>query len=251
MSHKPTERVIQILLSLSSTNTGLTLSEISNITQIPKGTLSPILVELTEANFITYSKDSRLYSLGLALVTLATSQSLIYTSTKELQQAMRKLSDMTNEVCQLGILNGENVLYLYKEEPSNFDLTSNKIKIISHVGIKLPTYATALGKALLSTLPDEKISSYLPNTLQKITPNTITNLKDLLEQIHTIRNSHIATESEEITPYLTCFATPIKISNTITVAVSISAPLFRMTLEKQKLIQDQLLSLRNQFNINE
>ena len=44
----------------------------------------------------------------------------------------------------------------------------------SRVGVRLPAYATGLGKALLSGLGDEEVLARLPNTeLHAFTPTTM------------------------------------------------------------------------------
>ena len=52
MAHKPTERVLHILLLLSGHPEGLSLTQIAEMLQIPKSTISPILQEMVYQNFL-------------------------------------------------------------------------------------------------------------------------------------------------------------------------------------------------------
>ncbi len=64
---------------------------------------------------------------------------------------MKDIVFVCGEICQLGVLDGSDVLYIEKTEPKQ------AIKLESYVGKNLPAYATALGKCLLSGLNDDEI----------------------------------------------------------------------------------------------
>ncbi len=49
--HNPTLRVLRILELIDANSGGLSLSEIANLLDLPKGTISPILKTLAATNF--------------------------------------------------------------------------------------------------------------------------------------------------------------------------------------------------------
>lgn len=57
-----------------------------------------------------------------------------------------------------------------------------------------------------------------------------------------IREGHIATEVEEVTEYLRCFAVPLTAKGKTIAAISINMPTFRATEDKIRLATDLLLS---------
>ena len=54
--HNPTLRVLRILELIDANSGGLSLSEIANLLDLPKGTISPILKTLAATNYDTSYK---------------------------------------------------------------------------------------------------------------------------------------------------------------------------------------------------
>ena len=60
--HNPTLRVLRILELIDANSGGLSLSEIANLLDLPKGTISPILKTLAATNYVM--TDGSLYKIG-------------------------------------------------------------------------------------------------------------------------------------------------------------------------------------------
>ena len=86
---------------------------------------------------------------------------------------------------------------------------------------------------MLSDLTDEQIRDLYRDGLPKLTEHTISDIDLLLGQIEQIRCGEIATETEESTPQMRCFAVPIQQNGRVDAALSISVPIFRYTDEKR------------------
>ncbi len=247
MPHKPTERVLNILNLLSVNADGLTLTEISKAILVPKSTLYPILQSMTDMNYIQLSKSSFRYKLGISTFCIGSSYSQDEYMLDFTKSIMKNVVAEIKEICQMGVLEGNNVLYVLKEEPE----VGLDIRIISRVGKRLPAYCTALGKALLSNYDIEELKKLYPKGLIPYTENTITDFDVLNSQLLTIRQEHIAKEYEEVTNGLCCYAVPLESKGTIIAALSVSVPNFRATPEKLNLITELLLNARRQFgNVN-
>ncbi len=240
MAHKPTERVLSILTLLAAHPEGLSLTNITEILHIPKSTISPILQEMTQQNFLHLQPEGNLYSIGIASYCIGAAYAHDRALIPYIKEEMKKISQETQEMCQVGILDGSDVLYILKEEPR----ISPTIKIISYIGKKLPAYCTSLGKALLSSLTFDELKALYPNPLEPVTPNTITDLTVLYQQLQDIKKTHIAAEYEEATCQLCCFAVPIHLQGTQSYALSISMPLFRASEEKIELAKKLLLEAK-------
>lgn len=237
-THKPTERVLNILELLSITPEGITLTEIAEAIQAPKSTIYPVLQTMLERKFIYLEKASLKYTIGISAFCIGASYSrnklVLDFVKKEIEYIVRNIG----ETCQMGILDEQNVLYVLKEDPEkNMD-----IRLVSYIGKRIPAYCTALGKALLHSYDIEEIKSFYPEGLTAITKNTITDFKILEDQLKSIREGHIATEVEEVTEYLRCFAVPLTAKGKTIAAISISMPTFRATEDKIRLATDLLLS---------
>ncbi len=239
--HNPTLRVLNVLEILSIHNRGLSLTEISNILHIPKGTLSPILHTLLNNKFIFYNENNSKYSIGIMTYCIGTSYSKDLTALDFIKNEMKYIVKETNEICQMGILINNQVLYIAK-----FDCES-PIRIISSVGKKFPAYCTALGKALLSHKSLEELKLIYPIELKAFTKNTITDLNLLEIQLKEIRETSIASEIEEINEQTACIAVPLIHKNKILASISVSFPIFRVSHEKLELIKSTLLSSKERI----
>ncbi|CUS95312.1 IclR family transcriptional regulator [Candidatus Kryptonium thompsonii] len=102
--------------------------------------------------------------------------------------------------------------------------------IISEVGKRLPAHCTGLGKAMLAFLPESDVKRIIKEKgLKKFTKNTITNKKDLFEELKKIRECGYAIDNEEIEDGLRCIAAPIfNGDGEVIAAVSISGPSSRI-----------------------
>lgn len=244
MLHKPTERVLNILNLLSVNPDGLTLTEISKMISVPKSTLYPILQTMTDTNYIQLGKNSFRYKLGISTFCIGSSYSQDEYMLEFVTSIMKQIVSEIKEICQMGILEGNNVLYVLKEEPD----VGLDIRIISRVGKRIPAYCTALGKALLSNHTIEEIKQLYPKGLTPYTENTITDFDRLAQQLAIIQEEHISKEYEEITKGLCCYAVPLESNGKIIAALSVSIPNFRATAENLELVTKLLLNARRQFS---
>ena len=140
--HNPTLRVLRILELIDANSGGLSLTEIANLLDLPKGTISPILKTLAATNYVV--TDGSLYKIGPHTFELGLSYASGQNALSIIRSEMRSIVSQVDEVCQMGVLVGQDVHYLLKEEGHAI------ISIISDVGHHLPAHVTGLGKALLS-----------------------------------------------------------------------------------------------------
>lgn len=233
--HNPTLRVIDILETLDNHPEGLNLSELSEKTDIPKSTISPIIYTLLCKNYIILDGKTNKYKLDIKSFILGKSYLLNLNSIDIIKKEMEDIVNTCNETCQLGVLIDFDVLYLAKVDPNH------PIKLVSSVGTKLPAYATALGKALLSEYSDTEIINHYKNNLEPITKNTITDINELLDQLAEIRKGKLAHDNAEINEEIGCRAVPLRKGGKIIAAISVSFPLYRASEDKIKLIEKTLL----------
>ena len=235
--HNPTFRVIKILEALDKSLEGLTLSELSEKTNTPKSTISPIIHTLLRKDYITLDRSTSKYQIGMKSFLLGLSHRSS-NSIDIIKKEMEDIVDACNEVCQLGILVDFDVFYLAKVD------SEQPINLVSSVGKKLPAYATALGKALLSGYSDEEIKNYYLDKMKPITDKTIIDINMLLEQIDQIRKGDLSYEFEEVNKDTGCLAIPLKKKDKVIASVSVSFPLYRASKEKLELIKKVLREKR-------
>ncbi|HIU74630.1 MAG TPA: IclR family transcriptional regulator [Candidatus Pelethocola excrementipullorum] len=182
-------------------------------------------------NFLVKKENYNEYSIGLKCFEVGNtylSSNPFYSMAKD---TTAEVSDRSNETAHFAILNGTDVVYLCKYE------SKQPLRIASHIGKRIPAHATAVGKALLCGFSDEEIRRlYEGKELVALTPNTITSLEMLLDQIRQIRVTQLAYETEESSPYIKCIATPIYNKKGATIAaMSISMPVYRVEENMEQL----------------
>lgn len=134
-----------------------------------------------------------------------------------------------NEVVQLAVLDGVQVVYIARED------AARPVRLVSDIGLRLPAHCCALGKALLASLPDDAVREMLPKRLEPLTKGSITQRDLLLAELAQIRRVGLACEREEVSAGLTCFAAFVGKTNLgKRVALSTSIPLDRLDARREK-----------------
>lgn len=238
--HKPTQRVLQILLAIASEKEELTLSEISEKTNIPKSTISPILSTMVNLKFLS-RKDNMKYKIGINTF-IAGESYLESTSLLEMIKTnMGEIVKECNEICQLGIIQDNKVFYIAKKEPTQ------SIQLMSYVGKFLPIYSTALGKVLISKKSNEEIKELIGPTLDSLTEYTIKDMDSFLEEIEKVKSRGYSYDIQETSLDARCVAVPIEKDNKVIAAISVSVPTFRSSDEKLNSIIEILLKYKNKI----
>ena len=143
VEHNPTIRVLNILETLASNPEGLTLTEIAEAIKSPKSTIMPIIHTMADRKFIFFNEKTYTYTIGINSFCVGSSYSSNMNALQFIKSEMEYVVKKTDEICQMGILDGNNVLYVAKVD------STNPIRILSSVGKKLPAYCTALGLSLI------------------------------------------------------------------------------------------------------
>jgi len=231
--HRSTERVLDILQLVAEHPAQYTQTEISQQLEAPKSSLFPILYTLVARKFLDVDQDGR-YCLGRSSWLLGTACLAGEEVLDEVEEALRELTEATGEASHFAVLNRGNVLYLKKKDSPAF------IRMTSRVGIQTPAYGTALGKALLLDHTLEQLQETYPDGLEELTPNTVRSIPALYEQLQEARAEGITREVEESTPYIRCYAVPVRKNGNILGAISVAIPVFRYTDELGVRVKEQL-----------
>lgn len=214
--HMPTLRVLRVLELLAHSQEGMSLSELSVQSDYPKTTLGPILKTLQEYRYLCFHPENRRYTVGPQAFMLGSSYRFKGDILDIVQDQMQELVKRCNEICHLGVLSGQHIVYLKKFMPLE------PVELISVVGKRLPAYATALGKALLQDHSYSELKELFPEPMEVFTSKTLASVKELYEDIHKDEHLPFAFEHEEISDNTSCVALPIRYGKNIVAAMSIS-----------------------------
>lgn len=215
---KSATRVMQILTLLRDHPLGLTISEVSKILSIPKSSTHELLHSMSEEHYLQIQGTR--YSLGIKVFEIGQAAARSSELIQFARPTMKWVGEELSESVQLAMLDGTEVVYLSKMQ------FRKDIKLESKVGTRLPSYATGLGKAILSTYPKDEVEARFSEThFEQFTPRTITTLDGLHENLQEIRVKGYAEDREEYSKGVFCYAMPIKdLQNQTLGAISVSMP---------------------------
>lgn len=116
-----------------------------------KSTSSRVLLQMAEAGLLQRDPADRQYRLGPLVRRLAEAQQRQRPAARErAREALARLSAQSGHATHLSVLDGtESVLLEHFAGP-------NPLQVMSPIGTRLPASITAMGRALLSRLPQEE-----------------------------------------------------------------------------------------------
>jgi DNA-binding IclR family transcriptional regulator len=234
------KRIHDILEVLSRASAPVRPSALADATGLSRSTLYLMLDSLERRHWIEKRPDG--YIIGLTLFELGSA----YVRHDRLQEIFRKEAAAFvaahNEVVQLAVLDGEQVVYIARED------AARPVRLVSDLGSRLPAHCCALGKALLASMTDDEVCALLPKRLTPVTARTVTRRADLLDALDAIRRSGLAHEREEVSAGLTCFAAFVGVTALgKRVAVSTSLPLERIDAKREKRIAIAIVEMANRI----
>jgi DNA-binding IclR family transcriptional regulator len=216
-------KALELLTAFSFNERRLSLSDLAARTGIPRATAFRLLSTLEASGFLT--KVGSEYQLGLKCFVLGNIAAADLDLKEVAQPHLAALRDATRETTHLAILDHWRVVYLERlpsPQPVGF--------MRSRVGAILPAFCTALGKTLLSDLPESEVTAWAAaQTFPRMTPNTITSAKRLLKELRAVRARGYALDEEEHELGVRCVAAPIRNhEGKVVAAISVAGPTERM-----------------------
>jgi len=190
----------------------LTLSELARAAQLPKSTVHRLLARLIELDAVEHHGAGYKLSLGLMQLGATTPAA----SMRDLALPhLAGLHRWTGETVHFGVLRQFDVVYLEKLARSNSPV------VLSRVGGRLPANCTAIGKALLAWEDLDDLAAFLPSPMPKLTPASVSNVDNLIAELHEVKGHGLARERNEAQPGLSCVAAPVVVRGIAVAAVSV------------------------------
>jgi IclR family transcriptional regulator, pca regulon regulatory protein len=182
----------------------LKLREICDLTGIPMPTAFRIVATLEEDGFLDRTADGA-YQPGVAVLTLGSAAIRGSGLVQASERPLRDLADATGETVNLGVLLGDQVLYLVRLR--NSDLVTANVQ----VGSTLPAVYTSMGKLLLSGLSPDELTTHLGAHPfdREAGPNAVRELGELQRRLAEIREQGYAIQDQELAAGLRSVSVPV------------------------------------------
>jgi len=225
----PTMRLLGLLELVATRDQLFTLQDLVEQTTLPKPTLHRMLQQLESAGMLQRDTDRRHYGTGPRLRRLAENLLLNDTLHGARHRVLTHLREVVGESCNITAFSGNEVLYLDRAE------TAAPLRVYLHPGSRVPAHCSASGKLFLAQLSARQRKRLLGHTpLKQYTPNTLTTLEALEDEIKLIKENGYAFDNEEFISGLFCIAVlvPRLGDSRSNMGLAIQAPIMRMTADK-------------------
>ena len=240
------ERALSILELLASRNHGLSTSEISRASQVPKSSTSYLLRTLVGRGYVRRDPETGQHTLGIRVLSLG-GQAMQGMALRELAMPLlRQLVETTRLGAHLAILDHGDAVYIERIESPGF------IKMDIWNGRRVAPQATAVGKALICHLSREEVQEIAGlHPIRPVSPRTMT-LPHLFEELTAIRRCGYAIDDEEHAVGVRCVAAPVfSASGEVVAAIGVTGTVSQLNDEYLpslgKIVQTAALKLSAQL----
>lgn len=223
-----TERTLAILELLGRHRAGLSLTEIARELDLPVNSVFRISGTLHNRGYLQRREDDKRFVLTNKLFDLSRPQVREKSLVVCALEALKWLRDESGETTQL--LASVNHKMTVLEQC----ISSQPIKVSSTVGLQVPMYSCAPGKAVLAHLSKTEIESFFTQvSLKQFTPATLASRSMLETDLAKARKRGFATDLAEGLEGIHCVAAPVLDEYRYPVAaITLMAPSFRLHREQ-------------------
>ncbi|MFI4986684.1 MAG: IclR family transcriptional regulator [Alphaproteobacteria bacterium] len=195
-----------------------------------------ITSELERLGYLQRVPGSRKLTVSTHLVERATDVLAAAAGAAPLQALLRALSEELGEMCSLGIMAGDEIVYVASAEPRQPQTLTFR------AGRRAPLYCTSSGKLFLAALDDASLAAYLGLTQrQAFTRHTITAAAALAGEIARARKQGYAATNQEYVLHIVGAAVPVRdASGRLIAALSVAAPTVRLSIAGVKRLVPRL-----------
>jgi DNA-binding IclR family transcriptional regulator len=213
-------RAAEICRELATATDGLTTAELVERLGLSRPTVYRILRALMDEDFVRQVAAGR-YAIGPAFLVIGGSS---YGGLRhDLRPFMKDLSNELGETIDLAVLDSGEALFVDQY------VAVQGLRVVAHMGARLPLYCTASGKALLAELSPGEAERELPETLEAYTPNTGTDRAVLLRELEEVRRTGVAYDNEEYVMGVCAVAAPIRDAVGAVGALTVEVPAHRFS----------------------
>jgi IclR family KDG regulon transcriptional repressor len=221
----------RLLKAFLSREKEIGVSELARRLGLGKSTVHRLLTTLVQEGLVERNPETGAYRLGLTMFELGQ----VVQSHMDLHGAvgpvLAALREETHEGCQVGVLDGHEVVYIDRLE------SSQTLRLFNETGRRVPVHTTSSGKTLLAHLTEPELERVLAaaSPLAQMTPKSVTDPAVLRAELARIRARGWSEAVEEREIGVASIAAPIRdTSGRVVAAISIGGPAARMGAQQRR-----------------
>ncbi|MDQ0316847.1 IclR family transcriptional regulator [Amorphus orientalis] len=225
----PIERYLQILEIVAASTRGLTLTDISGLTGLPKATAHRLTRSLVEAGALatddTWHKTFRVGDRMWRMLQLGANPAA---TAGFAQIILDELAERFHETCYVVRLGRDNVRSIARSAPDQ----GHRLHVLP--GEVLPPHAAASAKAILAYQPDDVVDRFLKEPFEKMTSRTVTSPSEVRAELRKIREQGFAVCDREIDDNVMAYACPIHMKSAgVIYSLGLTGPCTRLRQHPQ------------------
>ncbi|MEM6332287.1 MAG: IclR family transcriptional regulator [Planctomycetota bacterium] len=233
-------KAFAILETLATTRESVSLADLTDRLTLNKPTIHRILQDLIGLGYVESLGGGR-YVITNKLQRLSHGQDTARLI-KAADPILTRLHDKTQETVNLGVLQQATISYLLVLE------SPQALRRVESAGGTDPFYSTALGRAIVSHLPEVRWKRLLQGVeLKRQTPNTIIDHDELEATLRESKRRGFADEWEENDMGVMCVAIPVVVEGEPIAAVSLTVPMARMNRSRERELVAELQDTTQQL----
>lgn len=211
-------RAAMVLRALGAHRSGLTLSELADVTALPMSTCHRLVAALDQEGLVLAQPRGRIF-LGPAMTQHSVAgQTLL---APEIRHAMQMLSSQLDETVDVAVLDGHAICFIAQSR------AGERLRPVSSVGVRFPLHCTGSGKAFLASMGRSRAAALLPTRLPRLTAHSVTSRRALWRELADVQSTGVGFDREEHHLGIASLATLIPDSHGRTVAMSVVVPAVR------------------------
>jgi DNA-binding IclR family transcriptional regulator len=219
-----TERTLAILELLGRHRAGLSLTEIARELDLPVNSVFRITGTLHNRGYLQRREDDKRFVLTNKLFDLSRPQVREKSLVVCALESLKWLRDASGETTQILACANHKMAVLEQ------CISSQPIKVSSTVGLQVPMYSCAPGKAVLAHLPQQELDVFFTKVkLKQYTPTTLATRSSLETDLAKTRKRGFSTDIAEGLEGIHCVAAAILDEYRYPVAaITVMSPSFRL-----------------------
>lgn len=237
------DRALDILDLIAGAN-GLTLTEIAQRLEMAPSTVHRVLVTLATRGVTESDPLTQAWHIGPTAFRHGSAFMRRSGLVERARPVLRRLMEVTGETANLGILNGDAVLFLSQAE------THETIRAFFPPGTRSALHASGIGKALLAHANPTALKRMIAEMkLERFTEMTLVDPQALMQDLAEIRARGYSLDNEERTPGMRCIAAPIfDLAGEAAAGISVSGPTLRMHDARLVTIADAVIDAAKELS---
>ena len=225
-------RALSILESLARQPDGMSLTELSEATELPPSTTHRLLTTLEAERFVRPDPNGGLWRVGVAAFYVGAAFARSRDTLSLVRPYLKRLMEVSGETANLFVESDGEAVCIGQIE------SRHAMRAITGIGGRIMLHTSAAGKVLMAFADAKDQERLFRNReLTRVTDRTVTSRDILFSQIEMIRGNGFAVDDEEHAIGLRCVAAPVfNEFGEAVAAISVSGPNARITDERMPLL---------------